>query len=304
MNAVIGSIIENLKSIQIIFEPTEDIFKGDRTYTGDSKEYSVKEFVESYLTNDFRIKKGKIYSLDNESANIDCVILAPNHPNLLTPKREIILAEGVFCAIEVKPDIKSLSEKSEFNRSLKQIKTVKNLNRKHIFKINNNLNNSDYFTKIPGIIFSKKSSSAVDMIDFLRKKVKSKELGKEEIPDMIFSLENGVLLYTPHIKQTVYYEAFNELKKMYLDEEVFLHFHSDKEHINLLLFILLLLNYKTPEPRHSDFFIKNYLNDVGDEYNIAAYPLDENKKSLENPKFKEALLQNKLHDLLDKYDKG
>lgn len=125
MNAVIGSILENLRSIKIIFEPTEAIFRGDRTNTGDSKEYSVKEFVESYLTADFKVKKGKIYSLDQESANIDCVVLAPNHPRLITPKREVILAEGVFCAIEVKPDIKSLSAKSEFNRSLDQIKSVK-----------------------------------------------------------------------------------------------------------------------------------------------------------------------------------
>ena len=130
------------------------------------------------------------------------------------------------------------------------------------------------------------------MIHFLRKKVKEKEIGKEELPDMIFSIENGVLLYTPNVKETIYYEIFDDLKKTYLDEEVFVHFRSDEEYVNLLLFILLLLNFKAPEPRHSDFFIKNYLNQINN-YNISAYPLDEDKKSIRNPKLREALRRDK-----------
>jgi len=38
MNAVHGSIIENLKLIEIVYEETVDAFKKDRTNTSDSKE--------------------------------------------------------------------------------------------------------------------------------------------------------------------------------------------------------------------------------------------------------------------------
>src|ERR1035437_672655 len=86
-NPVLGSLLENLDFIEIIFKETHDAFKNDRQNTGDSKEYTVQEFIECYLTNDFRIKKGSIYSKDSHSNNIDCVILAPNHPILTTPKR-------------------------------------------------------------------------------------------------------------------------------------------------------------------------------------------------------------------------
>ncbi len=37
MNAVSGSIIENLRSIEITYSPTIEIFKGDRINTGDAK---------------------------------------------------------------------------------------------------------------------------------------------------------------------------------------------------------------------------------------------------------------------------
>jgi len=106
-NAVIGSLFENLDQIELIYKETYAPFKKDKGNTGDSKEYSIQEFIAAYLTNEYRIEKGSIFSLNGaQSNNIDCVILAPNHPMLTTPKRKIILAEGVFAAVEVKPELK------------------------------------------------------------------------------------------------------------------------------------------------------------------------------------------------------
>ncbi|WP_396637246.1 DUF6602 domain-containing protein [Maribacter sp. R77961] len=267
MNAVIGSIIENLRSIQIIYEPTVEIFKGDRTNTGDSKEISVNEFIQSYLTNDYRVKKGKIYSLDSESANIDCVVLAPNHPNLITPKREVILAEGVFCAVEVKPDISSLSKTSEFVRSTIQIKSIKNLNRKIDrlnLKILGNKDKPVYFNKIPAVVFSKKSASFDKIIEHFRERVKTDELKKDELPDIIFSIENGVLFYCPHFKHTTYYNMLNEPQKLLFDEATFMQVCSkeNEEHINLLIFLMMFLNLEKPHIPISDFFIKQYFQNL------------------------------------------
>src|SRR5690606_14240205 len=264
MNAVIGSIIENLRSIQIIYEPTVEIFKGDRTNTGDSKEISVNEFIQSYLTTDYRVKKGKIYSLDSESANIDCVVLAPNHPNLITPKREVILAEGVFCAIEVKPDITSLSKTSEFVRSTKQIKSIKNLNRK-VDRLNlsilGNIEKPAYFDKIPAVLFSKKSADFDKIIDYFKKHVQEKKLKTDELPDIIFSIEKGVLFYCLHFKDTSYYNMLSEPLKILFDGATFMQASSqeNEEHTNLLIFLIMLLNLEKPHSPISDFFIMQYL---------------------------------------------
>lgn len=133
MNAVFGSIIENLRAINIVADQTVEVFRGDRTYTGDSKEITVNEFINSYLPLDFQVKKGKIFSQTSSSNNIDCVVLAPNHPRLITPVREVILAEGVYAAVEVKPDISVLTDNSELMRGLNQIKSIKNLKRQSDF---------------------------------------------------------------------------------------------------------------------------------------------------------------------------
>jgi len=63
MNAVHGTIIENLKLIEIIYEETTEVFKKDRTNTSDIKEITVNQFISSYLSNDFQVKaRSKIYS--------------------------------------------------------------------------------------------------------------------------------------------------------------------------------------------------------------------------------------------------
>lgn len=265
MNAVIGSILENLRSIQIIYEPTVDIFKGDRTNTGDSKELSVNEFIQSYLTTDYRVKKGKIYSLDSESANIDCVVLAPNHPNLITPKREVILAEGVYCAIEVKPDLTSLSKTSEFERSLKQIKSIKNLHRdleKIDLSILGTPKKPKYFDKIPAILFSKKTADFKDIILKFREKTNDQSLGIDELPDVIFSIEKGLLFYTPHFSHTSYFNMLNDKQKQLFSGAVFMEVSTDDQHVNLLIFLLIFLSLEKPHTPMSDFFIKKYMNQI------------------------------------------
>ena len=45
MNAVFGSILENLKAIEIVDDSTVEVFRSDRTFTGDSKEVTVQQFI-------------------------------------------------------------------------------------------------------------------------------------------------------------------------------------------------------------------------------------------------------------------
>ncbi len=193
MSVIIDAIRENLRNIKVIFEPTENSFLKDTKQTGDAREVTVKEFLECFFPSSYRVKKGLIYSLDSFSQEIDCVLLAPNHPRLITPIREVIIAEGVHAAIEIKPDITTLTDKSEFKRGLKQIKTVKNLNRKVAF-----LPTNDFppIHKIPCIIFSNKSRNHIEIVNYMANLVLTSEFQPEEFPDLIVSLDNGILFHT------------------------------------------------------------------------------------------------------------
>lgn len=73
------------------------------------------------------------------SDSLDVVVLAPNHPKLRNElgAHEILLADGVQCAIELKPDLSDLPEgfgvdrrqKPEIIRALEQVRSVKRLRR-------------------------------------------------------------------------------------------------------------------------------------------------------------------------------
>lgn len=284
-NAVFGSILENLSAIELVLEPTIEAFKGDRTYTGDSREITVNNFIRSYLPSDFQVKKGKIYSLKSSSNNIDCVVLAPNHPRLITPKREVILAEGVYAAIEVKPDISVLTENSELFRALKQIESVKKLDRQTEFfttlkKLNSPVK-PDYFYKIPSVIFSFHSADIKKTVKFICEKVKEGIIYEEGIPDLIVTLDKGILFFTPYLSHTSIGNIFNKnmfLKDLY-GEKIFVHWESDKKEYTLLLFLLLFLNFTPPTHLLQKFIILDYLEKIEVVVKRNVYPIGISEKA-------------------------
>ncbi|RAK21750.1 hypothetical protein B0I03_105183 [Flavobacterium aquaticum] len=277
MNAVFGTILENLRAIEIVEISTIPVFTKDRTNTGDSKELTVSQFIERYLPADYKVKKGIIYSLDGASKNIDCVVLAPNHPALNTPIREVILAEGVYAAIEVKPDITVLTDKSEFNRGLSQIKSVKKLSREtDILDFNqftNKAKKSDYYKKIPSIIFSHKSAEPKKTIEFIQKKVENGEYKIDELPDLIVSLDNGVIMYTPDFSSnSISKDLPNELKSVF-GEYVFTHFETKSKEETLALFLVLFLGLTPPTMLISKFIITDYLRKIDIKFIKKFYPI-------------------------------
>jgi len=269
MNAVYGSILENLKLVEIIYEETIEVFKKDRTNTADSKEVTVSEFVKSYLPHEYQVKEQtKIYGKKQETNNIDCVILAPNHPRLITPAREIVLAEGVYAAIEVKPDISTLTEKSEFFRGLQQIKSVKNIERKvhriDLSKLDGSKAIPKYFDKIPTIMFASKSSDVYKTISFMAKCVRDGHFNKYELPDAIISLEKGVIMYNPHWDATNFSKGFVD-KRIKIPDSGFLSYESTDKANNLVHFLRILLNVPSPDIKISNFILNPYLNEIEDE---------------------------------------
>jgi hypothetical protein len=257
MNAVFGAILENFQKINIIFEETIDAFLKDRKQTGDSKEITVKEFLESFLPNSYCVKKAPIYDLLSSASNeIDCVILAPNHPRLITPKREVVVAEGVYAAIEVKPDISTLTDDSEFSRALKQVQSVKKLKRDiPLLLTEGNIPNE--IKQIPCGIFSKKSCDKKRIVDFMKKKVRDGVLLKNELPDIVVTLDNGIIFHSTHIEHTVFSQLVKKQTSIHNGEKYILLETSNG--MTLCFFLLLLLCVKSPEPLISDFIIKEYI---------------------------------------------
>jgi hypothetical protein len=262
VNAVMGSLLENLDQIELVYKETYTPFQNDKGNTGDSKEYSIQEFIAAYLTSDYRIIKGCIYSKDSHSNNIDCVVLAPNHPVLTTPKRSIILAEGVYAAVEVKPDIRN---KEEFQRGLLQIKSVKQLARKtyvpYLSKLMGKKPPADFESKIPSVIFAVTSLDPKDQIAFIKGMIDKGELTLTDLPDMILTLDHGLYVFSPDITTKPFGEWFLGQKKEF-SKSVMLHFCETPKAQTLALFLLNFLNLSSPTLLAQESILNEYLKEV------------------------------------------
>jgi hypothetical protein len=97
----------------------------------DFREHHFNSYIARYFPFPHRVAKGIIIdSNGNQSRSIDCVIINPCHPYLIDTANKIgpILADGVDAAIEIKSN---LANKSELERGLQQMATVKQLRRRH-----------------------------------------------------------------------------------------------------------------------------------------------------------------------------
>lgn len=267
MNPAIAAIFENLADITVAFEPTTDAFKSDKTGTGECRELSVKKLLESFFPNNYSIKKGTIYDNTSNSQSIDCIILHPSHPTLITPKRNVILADGVYAAIEVKPDISTLTESSEFHRGLCQLQSVKKLKREcRIFDRNATPNS---LLMIPTALFANHARNAIDMINYIKKCVEQKLFSIEELPDVIVTLiKNSILFHTNHIEKTLFAKLFPQQTG-----EAFISIETTKKEHTLGVFLLILLRFIPPESHISGFFIDRYIaQGIPDTINVQLLP--------------------------------
>ena len=93
------------------------------------RENVVQTFIQRYYPQSHIVSKGKITDLDGKQSNsIDCLILNPEHPNLVDSQNKfrLIFADGCDAAIEVKPN---LARTDEIHRGLQQGVSVKSLTR-------------------------------------------------------------------------------------------------------------------------------------------------------------------------------
>ena len=278
MNPVFDAVKENLQQIKIVFSPTPEAFRPDRKQTGDSRETSVSEFLQRFFPSSYAIKKKPIYSKDACSCEIDCVILSEIHPPLGSMKRTVIIAEGVFAAVEVKPDISTLTKKSEFYRALQQVQTVKRIDRlwKKGFADSRKMPKEPSmladFSKIPTFIFCEKSRPLEDTLKFMETCVDEGDILPSELPDGIVSLQKGILFHST----TIWYSALHTLvedsknakqQKQFNEGYIFL----TEAEMALTNFIFILCNVCPPNTIIDRPILEKYL--VGMPINFKLIPI-------------------------------
>lgn len=255
-NPIVDALYEYIDDFNLKFSETKEAFKKARLSTSDRKEAIVKDFFSSFFPPGYEISRGEIFDYDSISNSIDCVIKTPDHPKLKTPMRpEIILAEGVYAAIEVKPD---LSTKKEFNRAIEQCKSVKKLSRNNDMRRVNLYDKKRTYKKIPFIIFSKKAKDIEETVESIISLIESGKLETYEVPDVIFSLDGWMLYHTVNIRTSLFFHNFIQRGVPENSENVFIGFKGSS---NDLLCMLLLILFKFPGHGYivNEYIINNYL---------------------------------------------
>ena len=258
-NPIMDALYEYIDDFNLKFGDTKETFKKAKLSTSDRKEEIVKDFFASFFPVGYEFSRGEIFDYYNISNSIDCVIKTPEHPRLKTPMRpEIILAEGVYAAIEVKPDISTLTDRGEFYRALKQCKTVKKLKRSFTNSKLENMDKTKSYQKIPFIIFSKKSADIEKTLEFIISKIENKKLKSNELPDIIYSLDGWLIYHTTNIKTSLFQPTFIQEKIPEDNRNIFMLF---KGNTNDLLCILLLILFKFPGHGYvlNEYIVNGYL---------------------------------------------
>lgn len=267
-NPILDAIIEYIDDFNLKFAETKDTFKKARSATSDRKEQCVADFFLNMLPSGYSIKRGEIFDYNSISNSIDCVILTPNHPKLKTPMRpEIIIAEGVHAAIEVKPDISVLTKKSEFYRGLKQADSVKRLHRNLSIPGVDGIDPEGLYKKIPFILFSNKSKDIEETLNFIIKCVNEGKLTKENLPDIIFSLDGWLLYHTCNLKTSLFEPTFKQEGIPDSCNNTFMLFKGENKYLICIL-LLLLFKFASPNTLVDDFIIKDYILKLYNENKI------------------------------------
>ncbi len=130
MEKLTDLLIREGKQLQEDFDKASSIGEGTPQEISEFRENSFRNFISRFYPLPYRVTKGKIYDSFNNgpSLSVDCLVVNPAHPNLIdtSGKFQLLLADGIDFAVELKPDLIS---KKELIRGLEQGISVKKLRR-------------------------------------------------------------------------------------------------------------------------------------------------------------------------------
>lgn len=195
---------------EIITEIDSSLYSGSPEAVAGGRENALREILSRFFPRTYDLAKGKIYDLEgNNSDSIDIVALDPKHPKLRNARGEIelLLAEGIHCAIELKPDLSDLPDnfgaarrqKPEIIRALEQVRSVKRLNRGEVGRMKNLLPRSDqyyeYARRIPTHIITGEAEPCA-LAQYIVHYYKENKIPLHEQVDMIVNIGKFLLINT------------------------------------------------------------------------------------------------------------
>jgi len=192
------------------FELASTQGQGTSQEVADFRENAVQSFLSRFYPVSHVISKGKITDLGgNQSNSIDCLILNPEHPNLIDSKGKfrLIFSDGCDAAIEVKPDIARVDE---LFRGLEQGVSVKKVKRSGssillLRKIPGHIIEHSHY--IPFFIFSIKAFEPRKLYEKIAQYYTENKTPIEHQIDSVCILNSGILRNVKHKELNSYYGA-------------------------------------------------------------------------------------------------
>ena len=242
------------REINHLFEKASIEGEGTPQEVSDRRESALTSFLKKFFPFPYRLAKGNIRdSYGNRSMSIDSILLNPNHPFTTTNdiQYSIILADGVDFAVELKPHLNS---DYEIERSLKQIKSVKELRRikTSVWELGFGDEYSEPYKEtcktIPAIIFSiltyKKEKLLLEKIVTFYEKEKIKRINQFDF----IVVNNEFIIFNSRIDSYVHFEK--------MDEGIYIY---DYKELTLAAFLLQLNKLPQSEMRFSSTVLEHYI---------------------------------------------
>jgi len=185
--------MRDTKNALLKFDQISEDFKSPRDIEK-QRELLTANLIKKYVPRTFSTGSGEIFDSDgNRTGQVDVVICNQYHPfTYAETEPGLFFAEGVSCAIEVKPD---LGDYSELQRGFTQIQKIKRLRRKSLdgdLTIGNDYT-LERMEKIISIIFGYRSPSFRYLLPNIRRLYDELEIPQEEQVDVIVSLPRGII---------------------------------------------------------------------------------------------------------------
>ncbi len=252
MNRLLELLKAEALEFESIFRKASLLGSGTPQEISDFRENFFSAFVSKYFPFPHKVTKAQIIdSYGKISDSIDCVVINPNHPHIVGPngKFDIVLADGVDVAIELKPDI---SNKTELIRGLDQVRTIKQLRRRdaplwgpHPEKL------KEISRSIPGFLFSLKAKKdAKDTLEEVLEYYSKRSVPTEEQIDFIVINNTGIISNYKH-------PATSILKS---NETGF--FYEEWRELTLVAFVMKLHSVFHATPTFSHPILRHYLSAV------------------------------------------
>jgi hypothetical protein len=254
------------------------LYSGSPEAVASNREEVLSEILSRFLPRTFDLGKGKIYDANGGlSDSIDTVILAGNHPKFRNARSqiEILLADGVYAAIELKPVLTDLpdlaldrAQPPELWRALSQARSVKQLKRVTsgllpTFAAQRSTELDDYSRRVPAYIVTGKAPTPSEIGAYIAAYYVKHGIPLEEQFDVLVILNHGLLV---NVK---YREHFLVRKDASVFRPAILTYTTRN---SLVEFLLLLMLEVPPEATMSAPFLPQYFQALLDNERTGQYP--------------------------------